>query len=466
MWTLIVLLALSGLQDDAVRLVEQLGSPRFNEREEATETLKRLGSTALGALRTGAKSDDIELRTRAIKLVTEIESRMMVEPTLVKLNYKDRSVVDVVKDLSEQANVSIALFPENAPAWAEKQVTLETAEPVPFWDAIDRLSRSVGLMVTGVNPVFQMQGNVPQLKRRAISLQMMMSNGSAPSSFSGPVRSVVSHVLHHRDRHFNQNMVPGQGAQEAVAKAARADDRPLGAQAGVTTETFGVGIQMTPEPRLTMIQNGNVKVIEASDETGRSLLAPAEPGANRFYNSGMAGNSMLQLQVSLSPPSPGAKLIKQLKLSVPLILMSRRGEPMAIRLDQAKGKTFENNDMAIQIHDVKLDPNQQFTVIELTAKLKKTESAGNANLAPFGQEFATFRFNPSQSQSQVEIVDAQGRQFTNWYPATTQPGNDGVKMEIRVPPNEGIGAPAEFRIYDLGRAELESVVELHDIPLP
>ena len=63
-------------------------------------------------------------------------------------------------------------------------------------------------------------------------------------------------------------------------------------------------------------------------------------------------------------------------------------------------------------------------------------------------------------------MDAQGRLFTQWFPFNPQPGNDGLRMGLRLMPNEGIGPPAEIRLYDLGRAESEAVVELHDVPLP
>ncbi len=469
MWTLVLLLSLAGQQGDPSQLVEQLGSPRFNEREAATEALKRMGAQALTALREATRNEDIERRTRATNLLSEIEARIMVEPTLVKLGYRNRSILEVVSDLGEQASVNIALFPENAQVWNEKRITLETAEPVPFWEAIDRLCRESGLMVSNANQMMQVAGNAPQARKRGASLQLLMNNGlPGPSSVAGPVRSIATNVLHHRDRVFNQNGAPGVVVQPGAGNLKVDGEQAKVAQAGVMTETFGVGIQIIPEPRLTMVQNGNMKIVEAMDDTGRSLAPPSDPSAvNRFQGfNGMAGGSMLQLQVMLSPPSPTAKTIKQLKLVVPVVLMSRRNEPFVIQLANAKGKTFESSEMTLQVHDIKDEPNQQFTTIELTVKMKKPEPSGNPNQGPFGQEFTAFRFTPGQSQSQVEIVDAQGRLFTQWFPFNPQPGNDGLRMGLRLMPNEGIGPPAEIRLYDLGRAESEAVVELHDVPLP
>src|SRR5256885_564688 len=56
------------------RLIEQLGSDSFAEREEAEKGLQKLGLPALGALRTAlVKNTDPEVRRRALRLVQMIE---------------------------------------------------------------------------------------------------------------------------------------------------------------------------------------------------------------------------------------------------------------------------------------------------------------------------------------------------------------------------------------------------------
>src|SRR3954471_24098822 len=62
------------------RLLQQLGSPKFAEREAATEALKAIGEPAVEALRkVAAQSSDAEVRRRAQQLVKEIEDRVCVE---------------------------------------------------------------------------------------------------------------------------------------------------------------------------------------------------------------------------------------------------------------------------------------------------------------------------------------------------------------------------------------------------
>jgi RNA polymerase sigma factor (sigma-70 family) len=60
------------------KLIDQLGSDRFAEREAASRELDRLGAAALGALRKAIQSSDPETRRRAEALVKKIESRQFV----------------------------------------------------------------------------------------------------------------------------------------------------------------------------------------------------------------------------------------------------------------------------------------------------------------------------------------------------------------------------------------------------
>jgi HEAT repeat protein len=69
---------------DAVRrLVNQLGSDQFQERDRATKELIDLGEPALAALRHAAKSNDREVARRAAQCVDQIEKNLKVA-TLAK----------------------------------------------------------------------------------------------------------------------------------------------------------------------------------------------------------------------------------------------------------------------------------------------------------------------------------------------------------------------------------------------
>src|SRR5438552_1961107 len=62
------------------RRVQQLGSPKFAEREAATKALEGIGEPALDALRkAAAKGEDPEVRSRAKQLIKIIEDRFCIE---------------------------------------------------------------------------------------------------------------------------------------------------------------------------------------------------------------------------------------------------------------------------------------------------------------------------------------------------------------------------------------------------
>lgn len=63
---------------DIARLVLQLGSDTFKEREAATSALEKAGKRALKALRTAATdSDDAEIRSRSARLVRAIQDSLV-----------------------------------------------------------------------------------------------------------------------------------------------------------------------------------------------------------------------------------------------------------------------------------------------------------------------------------------------------------------------------------------------------
>src|SRR3954452_5832736 len=61
---------------EVARLIGQLGDDDFDTREDATERLKLAGEPALDALHKALKSDDLEVRRRARRIVASVEGRL------------------------------------------------------------------------------------------------------------------------------------------------------------------------------------------------------------------------------------------------------------------------------------------------------------------------------------------------------------------------------------------------------
>lgn len=137
-------------KDDAERidkLIEQLGSGSFKEREAATKALGALGAPALEKLRKAADSDDAEVKRRAADLVTRIEKRAEVGRVLtakrVRLAYKDTPLKEALEDFKKKSGYDLSLHdPDNK--LAARKVTLDTGDVI-FWEAFDQFCAAAGI---------------------------------------------------------------------------------------------------------------------------------------------------------------------------------------------------------------------------------------------------------------------------------------------------------------------------------
>jgi RNA polymerase sigma factor (sigma-70 family) len=130
------------------RLIEQLGSDSFAEREKATKELEKIGAAALPALRKAAESDDGERRKRASDLLRKIEGRAerdkVLAPKRVHLVYKDTPLAKAVADFKKKSGYDLALSDPQGKLKA-RTVTLDTGE-VTFWQALDQFCKKAGLI--------------------------------------------------------------------------------------------------------------------------------------------------------------------------------------------------------------------------------------------------------------------------------------------------------------------------------
>src|SRR5262245_24929432 len=88
------------------KLITQLGSARFKEREAATQALDAAGAAALPALERAARGQDPEVCRRAEGLAHEIHKRLetaeLLKPKLVHLAYTDTPLADAIADLAKK----------------------------------------------------------------------------------------------------------------------------------------------------------------------------------------------------------------------------------------------------------------------------------------------------------------------------------------------------------------------------
>ena len=448
--TMIGLLIVAG-EPDASTLVDRLGSARFADREEAARLLIEQGQLAIPALRKAQDSKDLEIRARAATLLEKIESEILVRPTMVRLDFEDAPIAEVVRAIADRSRIHLALQPEANPLWKDLRVTLSEPRPVRFWEAVDRLDQAAGLQ--------SIPSDGAPGRRPGLTLSLGTGWIPGPKSDSGPFRTYLTNIRYSLD--LNLGAPAGQPrmpfGQVPPAPAPKGVVAPRIFRGG-TNEQFDAMIQIQAEPRMGLATNGPIKLIEALDDKNQSLVpANPGPGANRF-NGGFAiqsysNSSIISTAVSLKRPDQPGQTIRSLKGTVPVVASTRKEGPTVVVLADAKGKAVRAGDLSITVVDVRLDPVNHRQQIEVVLRRDATGGNGPAPAIAF------------LTSTQLEIVDAQDRPFPIWLPQASHSTPEETRMTLNILPHEGVGPPAKLRYYELVRASAEVAFDFRNLEL-
>ena len=159
--TLVLASASADDPPDAVKLIGRLGSESFDDRVAAYKALERLGGAALSALRSAGDTSDMRVRSRVRALIEsigrQVEADRFARPTMIRLDFRNRHLGDVVDALNARHDLGLSLRlgpeprmgmmgvdregPEKLEELRNRVITLEAAQPLPFWKVIDRLCK-------------------------------------------------------------------------------------------------------------------------------------------------------------------------------------------------------------------------------------------------------------------------------------------------------------------------------------
>ena len=444
-----------GEQADPSAIAAQLGSRRYAEREAASETLERLGRSALPALRAARDSRDLEIRNRAYGLIHKIEGALLTQASQVRLQFENTPLVEVMQSFSQQTGFKVALIPENVPKWKNQRVTLRQAEPLPFWKAIDQLC-----------DVAQLQYNLPMYgvvgpREPAFGLNDGSMRTLTPNSDHGPFR--VSLLSVDYERHVSYASVGvGPGSRpplnDGFMRRPPASSPPkLNPQ---TNELFTANLLVAAEPRLSLSQAGTLQVLEAVDNLNNTLIASGNRGQvlNRFTST-LGMGWVVQLQAPLHRPATAGETIKRLRGVIPLSVSSRHPDPLVVPLDQGTGKRFENPAVELTIHDIRTMPNTPQTLIELSVKPK---DRGTTAESPESEAFNDI-YRRDLQRIQLEVLDSRGQIV----PAFASVVNsETAHLTLSLINLQAFASLKELRYYTLTRATVSVPFEFKDIPMP
>lgn len=438
-------------------LIGKLGAARYAEREAAATALEKLGRDALPALRAAREHKDAEVRSRAIALTEKIEGSLLTLPTMVALDFRDVPLAEVAKEIGTRAGVQLPLLPENQASWKLTKVTLREPQPVPFWVAIDRLCEAgrlqyrsgMGGFAMGREPTLALMGGV---------------RPTGPVSYQGPFRISIVGLRHNRELVFHSGArLRGQpiGVAEVPPAPPVPHREPSPANAGRTTgsinEQFVLHLQVEAEPRLSLATTKTPRLLEAVDDEGNSLVIPTQNSAATDINPGphtISNTPVVDVLSHLVHPPRIGGTIKRLKGVVPVAISTRKATPLVVPLKGAAGKTFQNEDVTVTVLEIKVNPINRLTQIELSA------SANEAQPNP-GMEFMTARNQVNQQQ--VEFVDEKSASIP-WQ--ISGYGPNASRIMLTLTPQDPKRVPTHLRYYGLARTTADVAFEFRDIPMP
>jgi hypothetical protein len=445
---------------DAAALVEQLGSARYADREAAAAALERIGRHALAPLRVARDSRDPEVRTRASALAQKIENLLLTQPTCVQLQFQNTPLPEVARSLSSQTGFRIELYPANLPRWRQQRVILHESGAVEFWKAIDKVCDLAGLQYNA--SMHGYMGNGEPI----FALTDGTSRTLTPISDHGPFRVGLISVEYQKRVTYAPSGVGSHvppPPRPAVLEPERHEASSPPRLNPVTSAQFSAQLLVAAEPRLALSQVQPLQLTEATDDRGNSLIpvADEEAGHQRYAGYfGMASSPVVQLQAPLRRPEAAGELIKKLRGHISLTVSARRPHPLVVPLTNTAGKTFENQEIRLTVHDIRPTPTTHNLVVEMSIRPNDSSLPSDH---PQDDVFSDGFQRADPQHLQIEVIDSTGH-LVPWFQSGTDPETSRVKLTVT---NQGQPLHLkELRYYTLTRAAVKIPFEFTDIPMP
>ncbi len=434
----LVLVLTSALARDLspAELIGRLGSPDRVVREEAARTLEEQGVEALAALRAARETaKGPEVRERVADLIDRILARSLDRPTMVVLDIDDRPLGEAVAALATHSGFAISV---DDPALASRRVTARALGPLPFWEALDRLGHAGHVRH---DPGYRPDAN--GIDPRASTIHLIVGDPPAPAVYSGPLRINLFATHRHRDVNFQAATGIADGPQRSA--------------------TVTVEIQAFAEPGRFINPNGLPR-LEAVDEQGRALALQPNGGGeqpNPSEHSWLmpARISLLHWHIPVGLPDRPVRPSLKLRGVLPVVVSSRKSDPLVIPLVDGAGKTFRQGASIVRIENVSTTDANTTTVNFFLSEDVGPTDGSRVSAGPEKDYVGDYLRN------RIDFEDAEGHPLS-WLllgdnPAPTANGELSVQTYVA-----GNAPPARLRVYRLHRLATEVPFELGDVPSP
>jgi hypothetical protein len=394
------------------KLIEQLGSASFAEREKASKELAAIGAPALEALRKAAKSDDAEIRKRAEEILPKIErqaeSARVLVPKRVKLVYKDTPLGEALADFQKKSGYKIHLHDPDGKL-KERKITLDTGETT-FWHAFASFCDKAELSEASMEDLMR----VPQPAGGA--------PGAVPAAPPFAVRPGGGAII--KGMPGMPGMLGRNG--QLILKDGKASPLPADDRCAVRIRALGksdlvgnipegeiiVSLEVSLEPKLQWQTFQSIHIDKAVDDRDQKLaqVIPQVEGAAGLAGGNLPGgggvNLQMQMQmrmqmmmarqkmgwsglsrqvpVQFKKGAKDAKSLKELKgVLTAQLLTEARPVITADKLDKAEGKVFKGDEGGeIKIVSIKTEEKQTTIQLELQQPPLDKVVPAQPNLVP------------------------------------------------------------------------------------
>jgi hypothetical protein len=407
-------------------LLARLGHQDFRVREAAQRALAALGVEALPALRQAYKTrTDPEVRRRLDALIPPLETAVRVAPKLVTLAVTNRPVRETINELAKQTGYKIDL----GNGAQENQVFTFRFDKVPFWKALDEVSRAAGL-------VLQRSYNN--------NLNLQFQDSYAPFvCHSGMFRLTAQRFSYSRNIDFSS--LPKNQLTT-----------------GQRNENLNCSLSVTVEPRMQLLDLGQVKLTEAYDEDRKAMIPAGEgvagvTGRHTYYYHRSEGNYTMQTDVALVNPSPRSRTVKVLKGILPVtLLVEKKPQVLVDDILKAKGKKAKVGGTELAVQDVTEEQQAGRGKVFRVSIYVQEEGQGRVT----NYWYHSF-------PERVELEDAKGNKyFRNGASWGTQGNGLHGSFNFSTNNNVQIGPPAKFTYYTWVTMQHQVNFEFKDLPLP